>query len=395
MPPSLDFRGQPFDDDDTVAAFIERATLDPSITHLTIVVAWARFRGLVRVRNHLDRFNARGGALRIILGIDEGGATRPGLLLAEKVAGEAYVFHEPAGGTFHPKMYFADGPSRALLLVGSGNATAGGLYGNYEAALEARFALPEEESEPALVKTRDYIARLLAEQDLCRRLDRALIDELVADGRFRVAGHERPRRSAQPGGTPGADEHDQSGSEGAEGTGSPFGRRRSSRVAIPPLPPGSADELAAMELPEEEAEPKAEPHPATSVAKSPDGGAEQGSTTDPSSAGGGSGTTRGGGGAVGAPPGTSGPTQPPTPASAATTVETWSKELPRGDAQQTRSGTNPTGNLRLTQAGQSIDWTTWFRQVLFATASWRRGCAGTVDPRRPQPAHRASIVAVR
>lgn len=60
----------------------------------------------------------------------------------------------------------------------------------------------------------------------------------------------------------------------------------------------------------------------------------------------------------------------PTPG--AVPVESWSKVLPRGDAQQqTASKTNLTANVRLTKAGYPIDWTTWFRDTLFGPASWR------------------------
>jgi len=53
-------------------------------------------------------------------------------------------------------------------------------------------------------------------------------------------------------------------------------------------------------------------------------------------------------------------------------VATWTKVLPRGDAQQQKSPqTNITGNVRLTQAGHDIQWTTWFRDTLFEPASWR------------------------
>jgi hypothetical protein len=57
-----------------------------------------------------------------------------------------------------------------------------------------------------------------------------------------------------------------------------------------------------------------------------------------------------------------------------TTVSaSWSKVLPRGDAQQVAPGTNPTGNLRLTKAKHDIDWTKWFRDDLFGSAAWSKG----------------------
>ncbi|MCG2717943.1 MAG: phospholipase D family protein [Nanoarchaeota archaeon] len=54
----------------------------------------------------------------------------------------------------------------------------------------------------------------------------------------------------------------------------------------------------------------------------------------------------------------------------------WKKTiLPQSDVLYAKSGTNPTGGLRLTQAGwkvggKGIDWTTYFRQDLFGNFTW-------------------------
>lgn len=48
----------------------------------------------------------------------------------------------------------------------------------------------------------------------------------------------------------------------------------------------------------------------------------------------------------------------------------WCKQLSASDALQTSQGTNPTGKLRLGQAGHDIDQTTWFRHVMFGDCTW-------------------------
>ena len=48
----------------------------------------------------------------------------------------------------------------------------------------------------------------------------------------------------------------------------------------------------------------------------------------------------------------------------------WCKKLASSDAQQVKAGTNPTGKLRLAQAGFPINHRTWFRNVLFADLQW-------------------------
>lgn len=152
----LAFRGQPSEDEDTAAAVLRRLLADGEIARLAAVVAWARFRGLVRLRNELNEFRGRGGRLRIVVGIDEGGATLvPGLVAALRLFDDAYVFHDPTSRTFHPKIYLAEGATKAVLLVGSSNAAPGGLFSNYKASLKATFELPTDEDAPALVKARN------------------------------------------------------------------------------------------------------------------------------------------------------------------------------------------------------------------------------------------------
>src|SRR5258708_16393235 len=98
MVPVIRFSGQPSDDDTSAGEALRRLLTDPVITEITIVVGWVRYRGLGRLRTELAAFVARGGHSRIILGIDEGGATRPGLLGALRSFTEAYVFHDRSGG---------------------------------------------------------------------------------------------------------------------------------------------------------------------------------------------------------------------------------------------------------------------------------------------------------
>ena len=75
------------------------------------------------------------------------------------------------------------------------------------------------------------------------------------------------------------------------------------------------------------------------------------------------------------------PTEPPTQgsrrvpervvdATPAVVVARWTKRLTRSDCGQPRPGSNTTGALRFTKAGQSIDQTTWFRNVLLGGAAW-------------------------
>jgi len=307
--PSVDFRGQPYEENDTAAAFLLRVADDDRLTDLTIVTAWARLGGVARLSAALRRIRDRGGRVRAIVGVDAGIATRPGLegLLAS--TDETFIFHDPTGRTFHPKLYLAEGPSSAALLVGSSNATAGGLWFNYEASLEARFRLPDEQEEPALARARGYIEKLLADEELRLRLDDRLLDALQDHPDFDIAETERRARGSGDLQVEGADQEElnEGGSASLDESGTLFGSSRFAKAAVPSLP---ADARALR-----------------------------------------------------APRGIS--------ASAPVVDHHWVKTLSASDAQRPPSpGSNPTGNLRLTQAGNQIEWLTWFRRVLFGPATW-------------------------
>ena len=268
MAPDLEFLGQPYDEDATAGAFVRRVLHDEAYDHFTAVVAWARFRGIRRISDELDELRERGGSSRLIVGIDEGIATRPGLVLALRHFSEVYVLHDRPGLTFHPKLYLAEGGASAALLVGSGNLTAGGLYSNYEAGVAVTFALPDEESSSTLAGARAYVDRLLSDTEICRKLDEALLEKLVADPRYGVSEKELSwsRREHLPEGIEPEDVDptaEEAGPPDIEGE-SLFGKSAHKKPPVPPLPPEAKSELE--EIHGESDEPAPRPAPAGSRA---------------------------------------------------------------------------------------------------------------------------------
>jgi hypothetical protein len=305
-PPDLEFRGQPIEPGGAIGPLLQEILADRRFDEITVVVAWARFRGLWRLRDELEAFNSRGSS-RIVLGIDEGGATRPGLLLAIELFTRAHVFHDERPGTFHPKLYLARGPAHARLVVGSSNMTPGGLFTNVEASLDATFDLATEAEHPALVNAEAFIGALLDQEAACSELTAELVDELVAGRRYRVSGVER--RSAD------VDEE----AEDVPGERRLFGAATFAAGAVPPIDAEGRARQAELELGDEE-------EPGT-------------------------------GGAGDAPP--------VVRATWSKTLSRADAQQPEDPAK-----TNPTGVLRLAKAGNPIDWRTWFRQELFGPANW-------------------------
>ncbi|MFP5309594.1 MAG: hypothetical protein ACLGIR_08450 [Actinomycetes bacterium] len=315
----IEFIGQPYADEPNLFDYTSDVLGRDDFDTFTAVVAWAKRSGLARIRPHLEAFH---GTKRIILGVDEGGATRQGLLLAEELFDEMWIFHEPRGGTFHPKIYLASGAEKASLFIGSNNLTAGGLYSNHEAAVRLDFDLTRTEDVALVDRVEGYIARLIADHDVCKPFTPALLRQLEAS-RVRLSDEDaRGNRG----------DTDRQGTPPEGGTETVFGESRERRRRDP--------------------------------APSRGAGGRTGRTSQ--SRGGGTQTPPSGG-----PQGTGGGAQTQG-ATSPSPVKRWSKQLSASDARQpSNPRTNPTGALRLGTAGHDIDRNTWFRSELFGGAVWQ------------------------
>ncbi len=101
-------------------------------------VAFVKQSGTKHLVAPLKKFLINGD-VRLSVGIDLGGTSFEGLQeLHEAVGkrGEAYVFHNRARSTFHPKIFLFVNERAAEAFVGSGNLTEGGLFTNYEAFVQ-------------------------------------------------------------------------------------------------------------------------------------------------------------------------------------------------------------------------------------------------------------------
>lgn len=330
----VSFVAHPFADGRDLRDFLDAVAADPAIDELDVVVAWAKRSGLRRVRTQLEAVRDRPGTTRLIVGIDEGGATRQGLELAREIFSSVHVFHDNSWRTFHPKIYLGAGDDRARLLVGSNNLTAGGVFYNYEAALEGVLSLPADQG--LVHEVREYIDRLYADADVCKPLDDALLEELINNPRYRVRDEDASKTSG-------------------------------GHVADDDEPPEDVDlepndpEPAPGSIFGKSAEPKrADPMPAKAAAKKA-GASKKASAAQKAVP------------VKAAAKKAGGPRAP-----AAGVAKRWFKKLSASDARHPPSATSHvTGVLRLVQAGHPINQTNYFRADFFANRPW----TGTPRPR--------------
>jgi hypothetical protein len=181
--------------------------VDPFWDTLDIAVAWVRASGMAYLSDRLANFLRHGGQVSVIVGIDIRNTTREGLeaLLDLEQYGrcETFVYHNEAGGVFHPKLYLFRNEEEARLIVGSNNITQSGLYVNVEAglqvdtdvnasvvgqALDALSSWKDTTSRLAVRLDRDFLARLISEGYVP---DEATVRDGLHQERTRRSGRSR------------------------------------------------------------------------------------------------------------------------------------------------------------------------------------------------------------
>lgn len=308
------FATQPYIDGKDLRDFISEIAKDESLHNLDVVVAWAKRSGLNPIRNDLTRIRDRGKS-RLIVGIDEGGATRQGLELSRMLFTEVHVFHDNGPRTFHPKVYLAYSNKKALVLVGSHNITAGGLSANYEAAIILRLNLPEDAE--LFDTVRSYVDRIYSETGNCIALNDDVLMELTNNPRYRIADEDDRGRRRGVAVMPNEDDFPY----GPSIFGGNIARRRHSPQ--PRRGRRSAQDENAAELIILKAAPIQERLDSDGI----------GPQTE--------------------------------------VVKRWFKKLPPSDAQHPPNvNSNPTGVLRLVRARHPIDQSTYFRYDFFENANW-------------------------
>jgi hypothetical protein len=100
-----------------------------------------RLSGLDRLGAAVDTLINRGGTVSGAIGIDNEVTSEEALRNLRQLSADSTVFHSISGFIFHPKLYIASGPNRAVVVVGSPNLTRDGLYRNVEIATAMHFDL--------------------------------------------------------------------------------------------------------------------------------------------------------------------------------------------------------------------------------------------------------------
>lgn len=196
---AIEFLGQPFTDEHEAGNVLRNALTRADAEHFLAITAWAKASGLRRLGSSIENFNYNGGHSVIVLGVDEGGATREGLGFAHELFHEAYVFHDRGSRTFHPKLYMVEGNSWATIVVGSSNVTMGGLYTNYEVSLAVHLEQGDADYVHLIDEVHEYYRKLGNHPEAFQQLTEEVIDQLESDPQVIIHSERHARRPDGPG----------------------------------------------------------------------------------------------------------------------------------------------------------------------------------------------------
>ena len=175
------------------------ADVAASASSVWLLSAWAQESGVDHLDAIVRQARSRGGRGEAILGLDQGIAPYEGLQRALEVFDDVYLFHD-GRRAFHPKLYAVETDSGTRLIVGSGNATEGGLFSNFEAAVSMDLNARSVGDRVLRDAARAYFDSFLKDGMPFRRLDSTLLNELrrehvvsTSSERRRAEGRRRQR----------------------------------------------------------------------------------------------------------------------------------------------------------------------------------------------------------
>lgn len=184
---------QPRSDKERIGAALSEVAEHASSVWL--LSAWAQESGIDHLDAILRQARSRGGRCEAILGLDQSIATYEGLRRALEAFDDVYLFHD-GRRAFHPKLYAVESNNSTRLVVGSGNATEGGLFNNFEAAVSIDLNARARGDRALRDAARAYFDSFVSDGMPFRRLDSTLLEELRRE-RVVSTSSERRRREAQ------------------------------------------------------------------------------------------------------------------------------------------------------------------------------------------------------
>lgn len=154
---------------------------------LSILSAFAKNSGVLRLKPTLEQFRNSGGYIEAYIGVDAHGTSYEAVLNLFELCDELYIIHsESPATTFHSKVYMLSNDDQdKWIAIGSNNLTGGGLWTNFESATYFDVA---EETATCAVELDALITQFKAPAYSCsKRINsRVDLDELLTEDYLRT-----------------------------------------------------------------------------------------------------------------------------------------------------------------------------------------------------------------
>jgi HKD family nuclease len=124
------------------------------------ISAFASEAGIFGLSGYLQGASENFQSLTLIVGIDLEGTSKEALeeILALNI--DSYIFYQKEQPIFHPKIYLFEGPKDVKLIIGSSNLTTRGLFCNVESSLLIEFETTDKEGITLLSELKSYYKTL-------------------------------------------------------------------------------------------------------------------------------------------------------------------------------------------------------------------------------------------
>ena len=168
--------------------------------HLTIVVAFARNSGVLRLKPDIERFRTNGSSVHLYVGVDMEGTTYEALKNLLPLCDSLYVVHsEDHATTFHSKVFVFENDNEIWVAVGSNNLTASGLWTNFESCHCQTLTLGTHECDAVYKPFSALIAKYSDADYECTRKIETIddLDDLEREGYLVREGAQRIRQNEE------------------------------------------------------------------------------------------------------------------------------------------------------------------------------------------------------
>lgn len=187
--------GQGYEEESTnsVGNHLIKLLADKEFESFTAISAFISQAGIIGLSKYINKAKEHLNEITIITGVDQKGTSKEALEALIELDINAYVFYQPSITIFHPKIYLFEGNTKSVLIIGSSNLTAQGLFSNIEASLLIR--IDNGKDYEIIPQLKEYYKGLfdLTEPNL-RELNKKLIIELV---KANVVPTEEERKAVQ------------------------------------------------------------------------------------------------------------------------------------------------------------------------------------------------------